>query len=913
MKSPTDREISCRVTKTLLLYVRKNNNGFLGPLLDGLELDEKYLLDTDNWVSHAFLHVLYERMIRILRDENAVYNMALASDRMKSLDMLDRIARLLGSPHLIYSHSPTYNKLLKLNGDVHIHEISNFRVLLEDRYHVSREKTRHDCDYTRGILAGIPTIFGMPPARVEEIECQVLPELYGHRTWPDSPIQGANGCLYRVSWDSENRIPFWRRLLKYGVYLKAIKDLRDANRKIQGKYNEVRELASNLQKTNQELEQARKQQDISLRQLGVSESRYRLLAENISDVIWTMSLDDMRFTYVSPSVEKFLGYTPQEFLMLSVEQILVPEALKEIMDVLAEELNKEKLNNVDTNRSRTMTVKQICKDRGHIWGEVTAAFLRDDSGSPIGFLGVTRNINERMQAQERLCESEARLNMILEFNPTAIILVKKKTRKITYANNSARQAVGLPSEDILGRVCHRFVCPAELNTCPICDLGQSINRSERFLLRSDGSLIPILKTVVIINIAGEEYLLESFIDISEPKKAEEEKHLLQERLQRAEKMEALGTLAGGVAHDLNNVLGVVVGYSELLLSEIEESSKIRQRVLNIMQGGDRAAAIVQDLLTMARRGVHAGTVININDSIIDFEKSPEFLKLSSLYPDVQIQTSLVPDLLNIMGSPVHLSKTLYNLVSNAVEAMPGMGGRVTIKTNNQYLDRPVQGYDDVSEGDYVVLSVSDTGEGISAADLKHIFEPFYTKKVMGRSGTGLGLSVVWGTIKDHQGYVDVQSAEGEGTTFTLYFPVTRQEISKDHISISLSEYMGNSETVLIVDDIKEQRKLAVEMLRKLNYQTASVSCGEEAVEYLTTGKADIIVLDMIMEPGMDGLDTYRKILEINPQQKAVIVSGFSETDRVSQVQKLGAGAYVKKPYVLEKLGIAVRKELDRST
>jgi CheY-like chemotaxis protein len=183
---------------------------------------------------------------------------------------------------------------------------------------------------------------------------------------------------------------------------------------------------------------------------------------------------------------------------------------------------------------------------------------------------------------------------------------------------------------------------------------------------------------------------------------------------------------------------------------------------------------------------------------------------------------------------------------------------------------------------------------------------------MGRSGTGLGLSVVWGTVKDHKGYIDVQSIQGEGTTFSLYLPVTRKEISKDHIiSISMSEYMGNGEEVLVVDDIKEQRQLAVTMLTKLNYRTTSVSCGEEAVEYLTTGRADIIVLDMIMEPGMDGLDTYRKILEIQPQQKAVIVSGFSETNRVSQMQELGAGAYVKKPYMLEKLGLAVRKELDR--
>jgi PAS domain S-box-containing protein len=787
----TDREISCRITKTLLLYVRECNNGSLGSLLDGLELDEQYLLDTDNWVSHAFLHRLYDRMVEILKDENAVYHMALASDRVKALGMLDRIVRLLGSPHLIYSQSPVYNKLLKLNGDVHIHEIGDSWTLLEDRYHVSDEKTRYDCDYTRGILEGIPTIFDMPPAQVEEIECQVAAERYGRRTWPDAPRQGAKGCLYKVRWDSKSKPSFWKRFLKYGIYIKAIRDLRDANTKIGEKYNEVREMAANLQKINQELEQARSKQDDYLRKLEISESRYRLLAENLSDMIWTMDLDTMRFTYISPSVEKVRGFTPQEAMELSAEQMLAPQSMKDVAEVLACELAAEAGGNADPNRSRTMPVSQLCKDGSYAWGEVTMTFLRDGDGRAVGILGVTHDITER-------------------------------------------------------------------------------------------------------------------------RRAEEERQSLQERLQRAEKMEALGTLAGGVAHDLNNVLGVVVGFSELLLSEIDESSEMRPRVLNIMQGGERAAAIVQDLLTLARRGVHTEKVININSAIIDLQKSPEFLKLASLYPNVRITTDLETDLLNIKGSPVHLAKTLFNLVCNALEAMPdSKAGMVTITTDNRYLDKPLAGYDHIQEGDYVVLSVSDTGEGIPAAELARIFEPFYTKKVMGKSGTGLGLSVVWGTVKDHNGYINVQSNEGKGSTLTLYFPVTREEISPDQLSLSVSEYMGNGESILVVDDIKGQRELAAEMLTKLNYKTVQASCGEEAVEYLKTGSADVVVLDMIMDPGMDGLETYKKILEIRPQQKAVIVSGFSETNRVSRAQELGAGAYVRKPYVLEKLGLAIRRELDR--
>jgi CheY-like chemotaxis protein len=239
------------------------------------------------------------------------------------------------------------------------------------------------------------------------------------------------------------------------------------------------------------------------------------------------------------------------------------------------------------------------------------------------------------------------------------------------------------------------------------------------------------------------------------------------------------------------------------------------------------------------------------------------------------------------------------------------GGVVKIKTANEYLYKPMEGYDQIKEGDYVVLKVSDTGEGIPTADLKRIFEPFYTKKVMGRSGTGLGLAVVWGTVKDHNGYINVQSEEGKGSIFTLYFPITRDAVRPETTPPAIPKYMGKGESILVVDDIKGQRDLATVMLKKLNYNVACVSSGEEALAYLMEHQPDLILLDMIMDPGMDGLDTYKKIIEIRPGQKAIIVSGFSESDRVHEAQQLGAGAYVRKPYVMEKLGLAVREELDK--
>ncbi len=264
---------------------------------------------------------------------------------------------------------------------------------------------------------------------------------------------------------------------------------------------------------------------------------------------------------------------------------------------------------------------------------------------------------------------------------------------------------------------------------------------------------------------------------------------------------------------------------------------------------------------------------------------------------------------NIGGSHIHIRKAMMNLVLNASEAIEG-SGNITISTMNRYVDRPLRGYDDVNIGEYVVLSVSDEGSGISPDDLERIFEPFYTRKIMGRSGTGLGLAVVWNVVQDHKGYIDVTTNES-GTTFELYFPVTREEISDQELVIPIKDYKGAGETILVVDDMASQREISCMMLDTLGYKTKAVSSGEEAVEYLKKNTIDLILLDMIMDPGIDGLDAYRKIIEIHPGQKAIIASGFSETDRVRKAQKLGAGKYIKKPYTPENIGIAVRAELDK--
>ena len=345
--------------------------------------------------------------------------------------------------------------------------------------------------------------------------------------------------------------------------------------------------------------------------------------------------------------------------------------------------------------------------------------------------------------------------------------------------------------------------------------------------------------------------------------------------------------------------------------DLPPGSPLVEPIKTMQASGKKAAAIVQDLLTLARRGVSVSEVVNLNEIINEYLASPQNEKLISFHPQVEFETNLEPSILNIMGSPVHLSKTVMNLISNAAEAMPD-GGKIKISTENRYIDQPITGYDDVEEGDYVILTVSDSGIGIPKNEIARIFEPFYTKKVMGRSGTGLGMAVVWGTVKDHKGYIHIDSDEGRGTAFKLYFPVTREQKNGEANPTSPNYYKGNGKTILVVDDVEEQRIIASKLLKHLGYSVKTVSSGEEAVIYMDSNTADLVVLDMIMPPGMDGLETYERLIAKHPRQKAIIASGFSETDRVRKAQHLGAGKYVKKPYTMEKIGQAVKAELGKS-
>jgi signal transduction histidine kinase/CheY-like chemotaxis protein len=401
-------------------------------------------------------------------------------------------------------------------------------------------------------------------------------------------------------------------------------------------------------------------------------------------------------------------------------------------------------------------------------------------------------------------------------------------------------------------------------------------------------------------------------EIAERIHAEKERRQLEYRLQMAQKMEAFGALAGGVAHDLNNILGSMVSYPDLLLRELPQESPLRGTLGTIKKSGIKAAVIVNDMLTLARGGVTTTSVVNLNSIISDYCTSPEFEQLKFFHRGVEIETRLEQELWNIRGSFFHLSKVIMNLVSNAAEAIPEKG-RVVVATGNRSVRHSIRDHEEIKEGEYAILSVSDTGVGIPHEDLEKIFEPFYTKKTLGRSGTGLGMAVVWSTVKDHEGYITVESIEGSGTKFTVYFPSTNEPLPPARALFPGAEISGKGESILVIDDVSEQREVACRILETMDYTVHAVGSGEEAIEYLRQASADLLLLDMLMEPGMDGLETYRKILEIHPGQKALMVTGFSETSRVKEALKLGAGGYVKKPYLMDQIGHAVRAELDRKS
>lgn len=505
------------------------------------------------------------------------------------------------------------------------------------------------------------------------------------------------------------------------------------------------------------------------------------------------------------------------------------------------------------------------------------------------------------QVHERTKKYHELVNLLPE-----MVLETDSSGRILFANEIALSRFGIDEQDISHFSCRDLIIVGEKDrqfwTFSSNDI---LDQNEYTAIKQNGVTFPVLIRSAPITsdkkVIGARVVI---VDITE-------RIALEEQLNRDQKMKSIGMMAGGVAHDLNNILSGLVNYPELILMKLPRDSPLRKYVQPMKEAGIRAAAIVADLLTVAR-GVAATRITAETKSLItDYLESPEFHRLLATYPELQYSTQFGQDPVFIACSEIHVRKCLMNLIANAAESMAGKG-TITINTQKKYMDEDLGRKLNLEEGSYVTISITDQGPGIAPKDLEHIFEPFYTKKEMGKSGTGLGLTVVWNTMEDHNGGVETTTGEN-GTTFTLYFPYAEENDSTPDLveKENIVSLQGNGEMVLVIDDEPQQRDIACQLLTAFGYRVETVSSGEEAIEYMTNNRVDILLLDMVIGSGLSGRQTYEKILQLHPGQKAVIASGFSESEDVKATLRLGAGSLINKPYTKEQLAKEIYKELHR--
>jgi PAS domain S-box-containing protein len=644
-------------------------------------------------------------------------------------------------------------------------------------------------------------------------------------------------------------------------------------------------------------------QKLTQENLKKSEEKLRTIIEHSNELFYIHDTEHA-LTYASQTSVDLLGFTPEEMMIKWTEL-----ATDNPMNQKGLETTEK---GIATGEKQEPYLLELAKKDGtNVLLEIDESPVKDATGKVVAISGAARDVTEQKRTEQRLLKSEKSFRDLFD-SITDLIYTQDLDGRFTSINHALGTLFGYEKDELIGRLTSDFMKPEMRPFFKSEYLEQIKTKGHHEGITSyfskDGKKFYIDYRNSLVDPDDEKpYISGTGRDVTEQVSSQREIKRLQNQVHQSQKMEAIGLMAGGVAHDLNNILSGIVSYPELLLMDLPEESPLRKPIKTIQESGMRAADVVADLLTVARGVAIAKEVFNLNPLIEGYLNSAEHQQLAATHPSVTFKTEIDPDLLNISCSPTHIKKTLMNLVANASEAIEGSGA-VTISTTNQYLDEPLKGYGDVRIGEYAVLTVSDDGSGITPEDLERIFEPFYTKKVMGRSGTGLGLAVVWNTVQDHKGYINVKSGD-KGTVFELYFSVIRQVVAAEKEATPLEDYLGHGEIILVVDDEERQREIACRMLTKLGYTAEAVSSGEEAIEYLKEKLVDLIVLDMVMPKGINGRETYEEIIKIHPGQKAIIASGFSETQEVKTAQKLGAGNYIKKPYILEKIGLAIREEL----
>lgn len=428
---------------------------------------------------------------------------------------------------------------------------------------------------------------------------------------------------------------------------------------------------------------------------------------------------------------------------------------------------------------------------------------------------------------------------------------------------------------------------------------------EAYGRRRNQSLFPVEIATNKLHLGNEKHICFFTRDITLRKQNEAMLRETRDQLAKAERLEMAGSIAGHIAHDFNNLLSPILAYPDLIRQELPAGSRAHEDLSIIAKTAQQIADINQQLLALSRRAFHEQIVLNLNGIV---ENATKLFFRDKKINGVRLDFQPDNALRNIKGASQQLLRVIQNLCQNAMEAM-GQNGTLTIRTENAQIQKPLRCLELLPCGEYVKLTIADTGEGIPKDIQDRIFDPFFTTKKADRQrGSGLGLSIVRGIVKDHNGFINLASAPGQGTTFTLYFPVCHESIAP----ASKEPHARGTETILVVDDDSLQVEVMMRLLRKLGYTAHGAHSGEEAIQKIQDKPPpNLILLDMVMGSGIDGAETYQRIKAINPDLKAIIVSGYAESPRVNKARELGVQVYLRKPVSLEKLSKAVRQELDR--
>jgi two-component system cell cycle sensor histidine kinase/response regulator CckA len=619
--------------------------------------------------------------------------------------------------------------------------------------------------------------------------------------------------------------------------------------------------------------------------LKESEEKFRKAFYTSPDSININRLADGMYVSINEGFSRITGYSEAEAIGRTSVELNIWANPEDRRKLAAGLKNAGEVKNID--------VPFRMKNGQIRYGLLSAAVI-DLQGTP-HILSITRDITDRRQEEESLRESTELVSAIFEHVQAGIFLIDSATHTIVNANRMAVEICGATKEELIGKTCHKYICPAAAGNCPITDRGQSIDKAERVLLTTDGREIPVLKTAVPVRIGERDYLLESFIDMTEGKR-------LASQLLQAQKMEAVGTLAGGIAHDFNNILMGIQGVASLMMLDFDPAQPQHERLKMIEEQVKRGADLTRQLLGFARGGRYEVKPTNINEII---------KRSSSLFgrtrKEIAIHRKYEKEIWTLEVDQGQMEQVFLNLYVNAGQAMPG-GGSIYLETQNVVLDE----YDPLPDlnkpGRYVKISVSDTGMGMDEKTRERIFDPFFTTKGIGR-GTGLGLAMVYGIIKGHGGGIQVYSEPGQGTTFHIYLPASDKSVVEEK-AVSGKIFRG-TETILLVDDEQMVLDVSREMLESLGYRVYSAGSGQEAIAvYMEKeGRIDLVILDMIM-PGISGGETFDRLREIRPGIVVLLSSGYSVNGQAQEILNRGCRGFLQKPFTLEILSKKIREVLN---